>query len=432
MVAKLSSVRIMTAAFLDTSVPVMPMATPMSAALRAGASLTPSPVMAATLPLCLSSRTSRSLSSGATRATTPISGSWVSNSSSLMAANSAPVMARPSMPSSVAMAAAVVAWSPVIMRTRMPASRHSAIAALASARGGSTIPAMASRVRSVTRPSRSPAGSKLAGSRSRWATTITRSPEAAMRSLASRASERLPSVIGTRAPVEPALGREHDQGALGRIPDQALAVQHRVRAQGHRQQVRVQVDVRPADVLDLTVGRVALARDGEPVLARDGQLPGGHLVQGEGAGLVRADHRGRAEGLDRRQALDDGVAAGDLAGPDRQQRSDYGREPGRDRRHGQRHPGDEQRVKRLPADQPERDDQQQRHAGDGGDDLGQAVELLLQGRLVGLGGGQEIRDVADLGAHAGGGDDHLTPAAGDRGIHEGHTGPVPQGHLIPW
>ena len=84
--------------------PVMPMATPMSAALRAGASLTPSPVMATTLPLCLSSRTRRSLSSGATRATTPISGSWASSSSSLMAANSAPVMARPSMPSSPAMA----------------------------------------------------------------------------------------------------------------------------------------------------------------------------------------------------------------------------------------------------------------------------------------------------------------------------------------
>jgi hypothetical protein len=85
----------MTAASLDTSVPVIPMATPMSAALRAGASLTPSPVMATTLPVRLSSRTRRSLSSGATRATTPMSGSWASSSSSLMAANSAPAIARP-------------------------------------------------------------------------------------------------------------------------------------------------------------------------------------------------------------------------------------------------------------------------------------------------------------------------------------------------
>ena len=78
MVAKLSSVRIITAASLETSVPVMPIATPMSAVFRAGASFTPSPVIATTLPFSLSSRTRRTLSSGATRATTPISSSSVS------------------------------------------------------------------------------------------------------------------------------------------------------------------------------------------------------------------------------------------------------------------------------------------------------------------------------------------------------------------
>ena len=50
MVAKLSSVRIITAASFETSVPVIPIATPMSAALSAGASFTPSPVIATTLP----------------------------------------------------------------------------------------------------------------------------------------------------------------------------------------------------------------------------------------------------------------------------------------------------------------------------------------------------------------------------------------------
>ena len=45
MVAKLSSAKIMLAASLDTSVPVIPMATPMSAFFKAGASLTPSPVI---------------------------------------------------------------------------------------------------------------------------------------------------------------------------------------------------------------------------------------------------------------------------------------------------------------------------------------------------------------------------------------------------
>ena len=90
MVAKLSSVRIMSAASLVTSVPVMPIATPMSARFSAGASLTPSPVMATTLPWRLRVSTRRTLSSGATRATTPISSSCRSSSSSCSAANSAP------------------------------------------------------------------------------------------------------------------------------------------------------------------------------------------------------------------------------------------------------------------------------------------------------------------------------------------------------
>ena len=47
-VAKLSSARIIFAASFVTSVPVIPMATPMSADFNAGASLTPSPVIATT------------------------------------------------------------------------------------------------------------------------------------------------------------------------------------------------------------------------------------------------------------------------------------------------------------------------------------------------------------------------------------------------
>ena len=50
MEAKLSSVRVIAAASLVTSVPVMPIAMPMSAFFSAGASLTPSPVIATTCP----------------------------------------------------------------------------------------------------------------------------------------------------------------------------------------------------------------------------------------------------------------------------------------------------------------------------------------------------------------------------------------------
>ena len=172
----------MSAASFVTSVPVIPIATPMSERLSAGASFTPSPVIATTLPWRLSMSTSRTLSSGATRATTPISPTWASSSSSLRAANSVPGSARPSIPSSAAIAAAVVAWSPVIIRTRIPASVQRAIASLASLRGGSTMPTRASSVRSCTCASSSPPGSKLAGSKSRAATASTRSPSPARRS----------------------------------------------------------------------------------------------------------------------------------------------------------------------------------------------------------------------------------------------------------
>ena len=50
-VAKLSSVIIKSAASFDTSVPVIPIAQPISAFLSAGASFTPSPVIATICPL---------------------------------------------------------------------------------------------------------------------------------------------------------------------------------------------------------------------------------------------------------------------------------------------------------------------------------------------------------------------------------------------
>ena len=54
MVLKLSSVRIMSDASFATSVPAMPIATPMSACCSAGASFTPSPVIAVISPICFS------------------------------------------------------------------------------------------------------------------------------------------------------------------------------------------------------------------------------------------------------------------------------------------------------------------------------------------------------------------------------------------
>ena len=74
------------------------------------------------------------------------------------------------MPSWRAIASAVTAWSPVIIRTWMPAAWAIAIASLASDRGGSTMPTRARSVRSLTSGSRSAAlASNVAASKSRVA-----------------------------------------------------------------------------------------------------------------------------------------------------------------------------------------------------------------------------------------------------------------------
>ena len=70
MVAKLSSVSTMSAASFETCVPVIPMPMPISASFMEGASFTPSPVMAVTLPLARKALTILTLFSGETRANT--------------------------------------------------------------------------------------------------------------------------------------------------------------------------------------------------------------------------------------------------------------------------------------------------------------------------------------------------------------------------
>jgi len=88
MVAK-SSASTMSAASLLTSVPVTPMATPMSARCRAGASLTPSPVMATTAPRAFQAVTMRSFCSGLVRAYTGVAATRSTSSASSRRASSA-------------------------------------------------------------------------------------------------------------------------------------------------------------------------------------------------------------------------------------------------------------------------------------------------------------------------------------------------------
>mmetsp|Transcript_22832 Transcript_22832/g.54593 ORF Transcript_22832/g.54593 Transcript_22832/m.54593 type:complete len:200 (+) Transcript_22832:1012-1611(+) len=147
MVAKLSSASTILAASLETSVPVIPIATPMFAALRAGASLTPSPVMDTVWPRRWSDLTMRILFSGDARANTLHSSTIESMPSSSMASSSGPVYVRiedscslgSTIPSILAMAVAVAGWSPVIIFTTIPAICATATPSIASGRGGSRI-----------------------------------------------------------------------------------------------------------------------------------------------------------------------------------------------------------------------------------------------------------------------------------------------------
>mmetsp|Transcript_7838 Transcript_7838/g.16911 ORF Transcript_7838/g.16911 Transcript_7838/m.16911 type:complete len:524 (-) Transcript_7838:1248-2819(-) len=164
-----SSSSTMSAASLATSVPRMPMAMPTSASLSAGASLTPSPVIAVMWPpSCWKARTMERLCIGETRAKTQVCftqflqkiwhfsvelavrASWVKLSSwGSCSSSCAPVITRKARASSSnsvagmtpmrrAMASAVHGWSPVTMMVLAPASAIFHTASVAPGFGGSS------------------------------------------------------------------------------------------------------------------------------------------------------------------------------------------------------------------------------------------------------------------------------------------------------
>ncbi|MBT9169296.1 MAG: hypothetical protein DDT19_02654 [Syntrophomonadaceae bacterium] len=139
---KLSSVKIISDASLLTSVPVIPIAMPIAAFFKAGASFTPSPVIATTLAFLVKASITRSLWFGETLAYTSTFSTILSNSPSVKAPNSVPVKISPDfrIPNSLAIASAVSLWSPVIIIGFMPAPLQTSIASLASFLGGSIIP----------------------------------------------------------------------------------------------------------------------------------------------------------------------------------------------------------------------------------------------------------------------------------------------------
>ena len=218
------------------------------------------------------------------------------------------------------MAAAVARWSPVIILTEIPAALQRPIASRASARGGSIIPTRPTKVRSPTRPVRSPVGSNVALGSSRVGDGQDAQPaggepivlaeerlplglverhgavrreDGVLRSSSTPGAPftktRITSPLAVERRHEPALGLERHLGEAGELRAQALDVESRLRRERHERPFGGIADQdtvanlavvaeRDGDAAadggrlrlrgplrqDLTLRPVALARDAEP------------------------------------------------------------------------------------------------------------------------------------------------------------------------
>ena len=230
--------------------------------------------------------------------------------------------------------------------------------------------------------------------------------------------------------VDAELARGDDQRAFGRVAlhhPPALAL-HQRRVVGERcgpQQFRDGVAVRRALVDRLALDREVALGDVAAAADVDQRVGGGdgahrHLVAGQRAGLVRADHGGGAEGFDRRQLADDGVGRRHPPHAEAQAHGDDGGQRLGDRGDGERHREQEQPEHDVERERGGAEQAGREHHGadsehDDAEPLAGAVEFLLQRRRLLLGRLQQACDAADFGRHAGG-DHHGAAAAvgGDR------------------
>ena len=150
-------------------------------------------------------------------------------------------------------------------------------------------------------------------------------------------------------------------------------------------------------------------------------LLGGHLVLGQGAGFIRADNRDRTQAFHRVQVFDDGVFLCHLLGAHRQNDGDNRAERLRNGGHCQRD-SEHQRVQdaHVAVDAQAKYNHADDHDGDG-QLLAEVVHALLQRGLFLLGLVHQGRNLADLGLHAGGGDNHAGAAVGDQRPGKDHV-----------
>ena len=235
--------------------------------------------------------------------------------------------------------------------------------------------------------------------------------------------------------VHPRPSRGNEERPLGRIalddPASTFSLEHRVVAEDPTFEEPLQSRMGP-EIRAFAVGPDDARRIES--LSDDLIFPGGrnhradvHFPFREGPGLVRADHGGGAQGLDRGKFPNQGPAPDhSLEAQCEADRHDRG-ESLRDRRDRQPDRRQEQEfdVARVPDDADREDDPRRKQDRD--TDLpSEAVQLPLERRLLFRLLLDESGNLPELGRHAGLDDDGLAAPSVDRGPHEHHVLAVAQ------
>ena len=240
--------------------------------------------------------------------------------------------------------------------------------------------------------------------------------------------------------IEPRLDGEGHEGGLRRIahgvPARMLIV-GRMRAAIAGEQAMLEELLDLFDLVRRDGGAILQDRSFR-VIALPGHLEGasvgpaahdGHLVGGDGACLVGANHGGAAERLHRRKALDDRGLAREPSDTERQRHGDLRRQSlrhaGRGNADGEQQAGVDQRLDIRKGIGPQQDVRREQgdydHARDLGEGPRQGVDLKLERRAVAGDRLADLRDVADGRGHAAGEHDSGGAAARDGGSQEGQA-----------
>ena len=218
-----------------------------------------------------------------------------------------------------------------------------------------------------------------------------------------------------------ALGGQRQQCAFGRVTDQLAVADAAFIAQRGRDQQGLEIRQRQTVWrADGAFAGVAFPGNDEVSTSIE-QLARGHLVQREGAGLVGADHCGRAERFHRREFLHDRTVLRHAVHADGQCHRHHRRQALGNGRHGQSDRGHDGLRQRVPTQHPQAEDQRHHGAGRSRQAFAQRVDLHLQRRALFRRRFEQAADAPHLGLHAGGNHHCLDATPRDHRVHEHHV-----------